>query len=817
MGLDREKVLASAEKQLKTGRGPAALVELRKLTASAAHDVTLLNRVGDLLARHDVADGAIEFYSRAADVFVRTGLFPKAIALGKKILRLDPDRIDTLVQIGEWYLEQRLPGEARPHLLHAADKCLDRGEYARARAVYERLVAAEPRDPRHRARLAEALASEGRTAEAGDHLLALARTIRSGAGSESREGVYRRAMELLPDRDEPVLGLVATLVEAGREQDAVDCLEARRREGAVGPALAAELAVLHDAAGRGDEALTLLASIPASELPDDALERVLRARIARGDAAGFWGRMGERLAPSVGEPDATAVRVRILEKLADLEPSGHAPALRTLLAWHDSAGTDPDSALLERLHGALEAAGEVEAAREILDRLTAPDATGEGAGDIPADRPGPPSPGGAETKHAEDVRNADAPAAADRPRVPLAAEAPAVPLNRTDEEFVGGRITQAEILEKYGLRDKAVEQVREVVSRFPGHVDAQRRLVRLTEDGGSAADLRDALVGLALALRAAGDAAGAREAARTAAESAPLEDQVVAVLVALGLRERRVDASDGPTNAAIEDADTVELVEDPVEAAEDPGAFEIPSEPEPVVARAVQTDDDEVEVVVDFDDFPSAEASAPTAPPPGAPVAPVAEDPPVERSVVGPVADEPGSDDLADLARALESELFDDADEEPLLPEAPQEQSLDEVLDAFRARVREEVADDDHRMRYDLAIGYKEMGMLDEAVSEFEVTAASPELALESCVMIAVIRREQGDLADAARWYRRALDSSERSRETVPGLRYDLADTLERAGEVDEALRVFRDLSTLTPSFRDVDTRISAIESRRPR
>ena len=41
---------------------------------------------------------------------------------------------------------------------------------------------------------------------------------------------------------------------------------------------------------------------------------------------------------------------------------------------------------------------------------------------------------------------------------------------------------------------EAVEQVREVVNRFPGHVESQQRLVRLMEDGGTAADLRDALV-----------------------------------------------------------------------------------------------------------------------------------------------------------------------------------------------------------------------------------------------------------------------------------------------------------------------------------
>ena len=78
------------------------------------------------------------------------------------------------------------------------------------------------------------------------------------------------------------------------------------------------------------------------------------------------------------------------------------------------------------------------------------------------------------------------------------------------------------------------------------------------------------------------------------------------------------------------------------------------------------------------------------------------------------------------------------------MPEAVDEESLDDVLAAFKERVQEELGDDDPRMRYDLAIGYKEMGMLDEAVAEFEIAATNDALRFESSVMIAVIRREQG-------------------------------------------------------------------------
>ena len=54
-----------------------------------------------------------------------------------------------------------------------------------------------------------------------------------------------------------------------------------------------------------------------------------------------------------------------------------------------------------------------------------------------------------------------------------------MPLSRADEEFVSGRMTQAEILEKYGLVTQAMDQIYEVIERFPGHLEANQHLVTL--------------------------------------------------------------------------------------------------------------------------------------------------------------------------------------------------------------------------------------------------------------------------------------------------------------------------------------------------
>ena len=124
MALDREKSFKEAERLLKAGRAEQAVAELRKLADDSPRDVLGLNRSGDLLVKSGRGAHAIPFYERVVDQFSQSGFFPKAVAILKKILKLDPERPEAMLKLGDLYLRQKLPGEARTWLLHAADRFL---------------------------------------------------------------------------------------------------------------------------------------------------------------------------------------------------------------------------------------------------------------------------------------------------------------------------------------------------------------------------------------------------------------------------------------------------------------------------------------------------------------------------------------------------------------------------------------------------------------------------------------------------------------------------------------------------------------------
>jgi tetratricopeptide (TPR) repeat protein len=196
----------------------------------------------------------------------------------------------------------------------------------------------------------------------------------------------------------------------------------------------------------------------------------------------------------------------------------------------------------------------------------------------------------------------------------------------------------------------------------------------------------------------------------------------------------------------------------------------------------------------------------------------VAEQRPEPKSVLtaDDFATDEGFDDIADdddlsaITAALEGELFAD-EAEPVSPEP--EQSLEEVFAAFKEQVDREVDDEDYRTHYDLGIAYKEMGLIDEAIEQFDQSVRSPEFGRESYTMLALCHLERDETDAAAQCYRRAIDKSSGDGEALNSLRYDLAELLLNKGDRQGALDEFRHLLDADPSYRDVQDRIAELES----
>ncbi len=208
---------------------------------------------------------------------------------------------------------------------------------------------------------------------------------------------------------------------------------------------------------------------------------------------------------------------------------------------------------------------------------------------------------------------------------------------------------------------------------------------------------------------------------------------------------------------------------------------------------------------------------------PGAPLPSYRESPPplgsaVEELLPGPAARREAEPLMApqaeDFESALElSELFEaqSAVAEPegaALATELGDSGLAEIFKEFKKGVDKQLGKEDYDTRYNLGIAYKEMGLLDEAIAEFQLAAKDEARLLECASMLGICFMEKGMPKLAVKWFEKGLKAPGRSEEEYQGLRYDLAEAYEAAGEVEDALTLYTDLYGQNANFRDVAAKV---------
>ena len=158
---------------------------------------------------------------------------------------------------------------------------------------------------------------------------------------------------------------------------------------------------------------------------------------------------------------------------------------------------------------------------------------------------------------------------------------------------------------------------------------------------------------------------------------------------------------------------------------------------------------------------------------------------------------------------------------EPAAPQVTAESlnQLSEVFQEFRAELGElGEEDEDLETHYNLGIAYREMGLLDEAIGEFQKVAKAVQkgkpfrYSMNCATMLGLCFMDKGEPKVASMWYQRALESPGLEQDAVLALRYDLGMALENAGESKQALDSFRQVYAMNIDYRDVADRIAELQ-----
>jgi len=199
---------------------------------------------------------------------------------------------------------------------------------------------------------------------------------------------------------------------------------------------------------------------------------------------------------------------------------------------------------------------------------------------------------------------------------------------------------------------------------------------------------------------------------------------------------------------------------------------------------------------------------------------PEPEPAPPERKPIPPEpvttgATPPGKSDFVDLGALIMDEVESPKDTRMRIqeeePTGDEERDFQEMLSEFKKGIDANVALDDSQAHYDLGIAFKEMGLLDEAISEFQKALRSAEGRLKTAEALGLCFFEKGQFAVAATVLRRAADSERGGDDDKIGVLYWLGRCEEEQGNSSAALGYYQRIFSVDIGFQDVRERVKKL------
>jgi tetratricopeptide (TPR) repeat protein len=152
---DKGKILQNANQLAAKGQFDKAVAEWKKLLADAPKDGSIHNNIGDLHLKRSAINEAVDSYFQAGSAFQAAGSALKAIAVYKKVLKLDPTRYSVYQLLADLNAERGLVNNAISDYLTLSKLYLKDARIRDALGVYRKIVDLDPTNLVARQRLAE--------------------------------------------------------------------------------------------------------------------------------------------------------------------------------------------------------------------------------------------------------------------------------------------------------------------------------------------------------------------------------------------------------------------------------------------------------------------------------------------------------------------------------------------------------------------------------------------------------------------------------------------------------------------------------------
>jgi len=720
----------------------------------AAPDLALYNKVGDLQRRVGDISAAVRSYERAVELYAEQGFSNNAIAVCGKILRDDPHRTKTYIQLARLHAKKNMAGEAKKHLIEYLERMNHGGHRDEAFRDLKEFADQFGGNDEIRVMLAELLRVASRTAEAQEQLEKLATELESRGDQAGAQRTRERMHEM-------EAGAPAPVEEPRRKNDlifldtGIDLPFAK--PATPGRTSQPEVPPLEVSATPPEPADFPVGEITVSA--SDLMDVPLEIDPAEFDISPMEGLdrvsiddLGDLTLLPV-DPDLVADQTRLDASeapppLEGFEPTLDDDASAVPLVAADRTGLvsdltidltssaieepHPDRVEQEPLLGDLDLTVELGPTVESYAATSQPVwGTDDLAMQAPDTETAPPAPAPPEEASAEARLTALEDRVLDDPDNPEIHRALGEALLATGQHERGLEELDLALARYEELEDwDNAEGVAEELTRLePSGIRYFQKLVELAYRGGQRARVIDTYLAL-------GDA-----------------------LVRVGAVDKALA----------------------------------------VYGRVAEQEPDNAHALAAID------ALTPPAPP--TPAAP----PPAKASPAPP------ADDFVDLGALIQDDdrtvrpkdtRMRVQDEEPT---GDEERDFAEMLKQFKRGLDENLDEEDFQSHYDLGVAFKEMGLLDEAISEFQKALRSPAGRMRTSEALGSSFFDKGQFAVAEAILRRAVDGLGGQDDEKIGLLYWLGRALEAEGRAQEAQPYYRRALAVDIHFMDLAERLRAI------
>jgi len=221
----KDKLLANAQKFLSKGQTEKAIGEYRKLVDAFPKDVRNRQKFAELLCRNKRNEDALKEYEVVARHYTETGFYLKAIAVFKQMQKIESSRVDIYHRLAELNEKQGLIGNALTEYRNLISFYEKNQMHQEAIEVLEKMAELDPGNLNVLAKVAECYMANGQNDQALEKFQELIAPLSEKGEHAKVIKLYEHFLDICPEEGPSRLPLACALVGNGSADKAISVLK----------------------------------------------------------------------------------------------------------------------------------------------------------------------------------------------------------------------------------------------------------------------------------------------------------------------------------------------------------------------------------------------------------------------------------------------------------------------------------------------------------------------------------------------------------------------------------------------------------------